>query len=225
MKRYLPFIIILLVGLAAFASGNAIFRKQKAILAAVETADAGAAKPGAKPPHIRGDPTAPVTLEEFGDFQCPPCGIFSAALLKLEHDYGTRLRVIFREFPLDMHAHAKQAALAAEAAGMQGRFWEMHDALYHNQATWAAATDPTAIFAQYAGALGLDQARFGKDLADQETAERIEDDQARANSLDVTSTPTIFVNHHRVPVNSMNDQALRKLIDEALNQPAPAAAK
>lgn len=225
MKRYLPFAIILLVGLAALGSGAAIFRKQKAILDAIESADAGAAKPGAKPPHIRGDPTAPITLEEFGDFQCPPCGTFSGALLKLEQDYGSRLRVVFREFPLDMHAHARQAALVAEAAGMQGRFWEMHDALYRNQATWSAAADPTAIFRQYASALGLDQARFAKDLTDEETEERIENDQARANSLGVTSTPTIFINNHRVPSTALNDGAIRKLIDAALHEGESARAK
>src|SRR6266496_3221598 len=94
--------------------------------------------PGAEPPHIRGNPNASVTLEEFGDFQCVSCGGYYPELKKIETEFGDRLRVVFRELPLvPTHQHALFAAQAAESAGLQGRFWEMHDKLHENQATWS----------------------------------------------------------------------------------------
>ena len=91
--------------------------------------------------HIRGNPDAPVTLEEFGDFQCPPCGSFAAFAEELLKEYDSRLRIVFRHFPLAAHEHAREASLAAEAAGLQGHFWEMYDVLYHEQAAWSKAPE------------------------------------------------------------------------------------
>src|SRR5205807_7572805 len=87
-------------------------------------------RPGAEPMHIRGDASAPAVLEEFGDFECLPCSLMWPLLEKLEHDYNKRLVVVFREHPLKMHRFALDAARAAEAAGLQDKFWEMHDILH-----------------------------------------------------------------------------------------------
>ena len=122
MRRFLPFAIIGAVLLIAAGSGLILFRSKDSITP-IKIAEG---KPGAEPAHIRGAANARVTLEEFGDFQCPPCGILAATLLKVEHYHGTRLRVVFRQFPLAMHERTgPTAACAAEAAGLQGRFWEM----------------------------------------------------------------------------------------------------
>ena len=94
-----------------------------------------------EPTHIRGGATAPVTLEEYGDFQCQPCGRFYPVLKAAEQEYGNRLRVIFRHMPLRKHELAPLAARAAEAAGLQGRFWEMHDMLYENSLRWTKGVD------------------------------------------------------------------------------------
>src|SRR4051794_18036201 len=128
MRRFLPFIIIGAV-LLIFGGGGLLLLRAKLAPISIKTA---VGKPGAEPTHVRGGERAAVTLEEFGDFQCPPCGILSTTLQKVEKDYGDRIRVIFREFPLTMHAHAMTAASAAEAAGLQGRFWEMHDILFEH---------------------------------------------------------------------------------------------
>src|SRR2546421_7271583 len=88
---------------------------------------------GAEPPHIRGNPDAPVTLEEFGDFQCPPCGQFAKFVDELLVEYQWQVRLVFRNYPLAAHQHALEAAQAAEAAGLQGKFWEMYDTLYREQ--------------------------------------------------------------------------------------------
>lgn len=219
MKRYLPFALILLVAAGACTAGVLIFRHQKATLVATErlqTEQASSGKPGAKPPHIRGDSKAPVTIEEFGDFQCPPCGNLSPILGKIEHEFGARLRVVFRQYPLSVHPHATLAARAAEAAGLQGRFWEMHDALYRTQNAWSTATDARSAFLEYAGTLGLDRARFEKDLESDQVIARVEADQARANSLGVSRTPTLFLNNNLLPQMSVNEQGLRAAIDAAL---------
>src|SRR2546428_551387 len=157
MKRYLPFVIIGVVFLLAVASGALLFyfkrEAMKAAAAKSVSSKPGALppqSPGALPPHVRGSMKARVTLEEFGDFECPPCGNLSSTLEKIEEDYAARLRVVFRECPLAMHKHALDAARAAEAAGLQGHFWEMHDLLYHNRFIWPRAADVRAAFNDYA---------------------------------------------------------------------------
>src|SRR5258708_30690188 len=109
-------------------------------------------------------------------------------LRKTEEQYGERLRVIFHHFPLAVHAHAREAALAAEAADMQGRFWEMHDLLYREQAVWSKAADVPTLFDSYAGIIGLDRDRFKKDLQKPEVAAHVDGDQKLGTSRGVTST-------------------------------------
>ena len=228
MKRYLPFVIIVLAAIATVTAGTLLYRAKLAELVPVAVdASAASAKSGAKP-HVRGDAKAAVTLEEFGDFQCPPCGTLASVLTKIEHDYGSKLRVIFRQFPLAMHNHAAHAAGAAEAAGMQGKFWEMHDLLYRKQVAWSKESDVAPLFTEYAQALGLDLERFREDVASPELRERIEADRERGKSLGVTSTPTIFVNNNQLPPASLNEAGLRAAIDAALRgekppTPAPTA--
>jgi protein-disulfide isomerase len=226
MKRYLPFVIIILVGAGAVTSGALLYRAKRSELAAInEPAGSGTAKTGsagAKPPHIRGEADARVTLEEFGDFQCPPCEMMAPALAKIEHDYADKLRVVFRNFPLAMHNHARLAAQAAEAAGMQGRFWEMHDALYRNRPVWAAKGDDVQdLFIEYARSIGLDVERFKRDIETEPVKERVNADQQRGTSMGVSSTPTIFINNIMIPPASFAEPALRAAIDNVISGKPP----
>jgi len=175
----------------------------------------------AKSIHILGNPDAPVTLEEFGDFQCPPCGTLSGPINQLEQDYRPRLRVIFRHFPLTMHRHAREAALASEAAGRQGRFWQMHDVLYREQAVWSEAADVRPLFDTYAGMLGLKIDRFKKDMESEEVNRRVTADQLRGTALGVTITPTLFVNNRALPNASLSPAALRAGVEAAMNIKSP----
>jgi protein-disulfide isomerase len=160
--------------------------------------------------------------EEFADLQCPPCGNLSVLLKKLDQEYGGRVRVVFRQFPLDMHKHAVPAALASEAAALQGRFWEMTEHLFKNQSAWSKATDVQPIFEQYAQAIGLDVAKYKADLAQPEKLQsRIDADVARGKAMNVSATPTLFLNNQRVPQQSMNDAGIRAAI-EALLKGEPA---
>jgi protein-disulfide isomerase len=173
-------------------------------------------QPGAEPQHIRGDPGAPVVLEEFGDFECLPCSIVWPVLEKLENDYGNRLVVVFRQHPLKKHRYALDAARAAEAAGLQGKFWEMHDTLYRNRATWVPADYVRPNLNSYATELGLDLERFKTDMDGEAVEKRIAADQDRGDSLNVDRTPVLFINGEQIAPTARDEKGLRAAIDKAL---------
>ncbi|PWT79991.1 MAG: disulfide bond formation protein DsbA [Acidobacteria bacterium] len=178
----------------------------------------GAKEPGAVPPHAQGPENAPVTLEEFGDFQCPPCGMLHPVLKQMEGEFRPKLRIIFREFPLvPTHEHALAAARAAEAAGLQGKFWEMHDILYENQKAWHDVFDIRPVFEGYATKIGLDLDRYRRDLSSNTVEQRIFLDGKRGHSLNVTGTPTVFLNGKEIPFESLAPEKLRVLIQNASN--------
>jgi protein-disulfide isomerase len=214
MKRYLPFAIVAGVFFIAAGVGTSLFLWKERMIGAREiktTVD----KPGAEPPHVRGPLNARVKIEEFGDFQCPSCAALSPALAQAEQKYHGKLCVIFRQFPLASHPHAQEAARAAEAAGLQGRFWEMHDLLYGSQLVWTRAANTRELFNQFAKSLGLDVERFKIDLGSEQVKARIVADQQRAASLGVSRTPAIFINGERLPDSSLNQKALREAIERA----------
>jgi len=222
MKRYLPFVIIAAVAVLTVGVGAIFYRaKQRAI------AGGGVTRPstnevGTEPLHLRGQPGAPVTLEEFGDFQCPSCATAAEVIGKLEQDYSPRLRVVWRNFPLAMHAHALEAALAAEAAGLQGHFWEMHDLLYKNQAGWSRALDVRTFFTTYARSLRLDVERFARDSTSDEVKARVLSDGEQGVSRGVKNTPTLFINDHEVR-SAFSSERLHEAIDAALAETTPKA--
>lgn len=166
--------------------------------------------------HVRGNPAAPVVLEEFGDFECLPCSLLFPILEKLEHEFGERLVVVFRQHPLKMHKFALDAARAAEAAGLQGKFWEMHDLLYRNRTTWIPAPYVRPYMTEYATTLGLDVDRFKADMDGKAVADRIVADQERGDSLGVDRTPIVYVNGVKVAPTDFKEANLRAIIEKAL---------
>jgi protein-disulfide isomerase len=138
-------------------------------------------------------------------------------LKTMEHEFGTRLRIIFREFPLvPTHVHALAAARAAEAAGLQGKFWEMHDLIYENQKDWHEAFDVRPIFEGYATKISLDLERYRRDSTSPAVEQRIFLDGKRGHSLGVQGTPTVFLNGREVPFESLAPEKLRVLINTEL---------
>ena len=212
MKRYLPFIIVVTVALITFGSGFALYRAKK--LAAPSAPTGGPASGN----HVRGSKTALVTIEEFGDFQCPPCAGMATFLKKTEEEYGSKLRLVFHHFPLVNHIHAREAAAAAEAADLQGKFWEMHDVLYREQSVWSNVERVEPLFVGYAKSIGVDPERFERDLRDPKVAARVDADQKLGSSRGVTSTPTLFLNGVALPADQLNPTAMHKAIDAALNE-------
>src|SRR5919197_948393 len=218
MKRYLPFIIVAVVGLATLGSGAMLYRAKRPHVLSIPQDKTLSAKSDTDSPHVRGNPDAPVTLEEYGDFQCPPCGMFAAFAGQLEKEYDSRLRVVFRNFPLTMHEHAREAALAAEAAGLQGRFWEMHDVLYREQDNWSKAPNARELFESYAGTIGLDLNKFKTEMESEQTKARVDADRQRGESLGILTTPTLFINNQPVDPKDRNPEGIRAEINAALQQ-------
>jgi protein-disulfide isomerase len=218
MKRYLPFFIVGTVALVTLASGTLLYRGKRLPALAIPENSTTSAMGGTEMVHVRGRADAPVALVEFGDFQCPPCANLSDPINKLERDYPSRLRIIFRHCPLANHQHARQAALASEAAGLQGRFWEMHDLLYREQSVWSKAADPQGLFNSYAGMLGLNIDRFKKDMENEQAKARVKSDEQQADALGVAITPTIFINNRKLPGAYVNPPGLRIAIDSAMKK-------
>ena len=216
MKRYLPFVIVAAVALVALASGAMLYRAKRPMLQAIPANESIAGKTDTESMHIRGNPDAPVTMEEFGDFQCPPCGTFASFSEQLLKEYGSRLRIVFRNFPLPGHEHAREAALAAEAAGFQGKFWQMYDVLYQEQVFWSYAPNTRELFESYAGTLGLNLDQFKKDMDSEKAKERVDSDHARGDSLGVKLTPTLFINNQPLEAKDKTPEGVRAAINAAL---------
>jgi len=223
MKRYLPFFIVGTVALVTLAGGTVLYRAKRLPALSIPENSTTSAMGGTEMVHVRGRSDAPVTLVEFGDFQCPPCANLSEPINQLERDYRSRLRVIFRHLPLANHQHAREAALASEAASLQDRFWEMHDLLYREQSVWSKAQDARVLFNAYAGMLGLNIDRFKKDIESEQAKARVESDEQKAVALGVRTTPTIFVNNHQVSPTYLNPTGLRGSVDAALGARTPAS--
>jgi diadenylate cyclase len=167
--------------------------------------------------HALGPATAPVTLVEYGDYECPYCGRMHPVVRELRERLGDRLRFVFRHFPLDsVHPHARRAAEAAEAAAAQGRFWEMHDLLYENREN----LDDESL-GRYADELGLDVARFEDDLSERRHAPRVREDRFGGERSGVEGTPTFFVNGMRYE-GSLELQALLAAVEDAASDRAVA---
>ncbi|HEY2125020.1 MAG TPA: DsbA family protein [Chthoniobacterales bacterium] len=223
MKRYLPFLIVALVAVLTATGGTLLYRAKRQTLAAVIPKDRPPAEEG-DGEHTLGPADAIVTLEEYGDFQCPPCGALSEPLNQMVHEVP-KMRIIFRHFPLVMHRNAHDAAMAAEAAGLQGHFWQMHDLLYREQSVWSKALDVRELFEGYAASIKCNVARFKRDVISDEVSARVQADQDEGTKLGVKNTPTIFVNYKPMPPGSLNPTDLRAAVNEAMKAGKPPAIK
>jgi protein-disulfide isomerase len=222
-----PVIVIVLVAIVAGILGLYYWSNSKSDTriggatptprpSAAPTVDMAKAPLGAQPPNFLGSPNATVTLEEFADFQCPSCGAEHPVMKQIQGLYGSRIKFIFRNFPLPMHDKAYDAAVAAEAAGMQGKFWDMHNLLYTNQQVWSADPNYKQTFKGYAEKIGLDVDKWENDMAGMAPKSRISADMERGKFLNINSTPTLFINGKSVPYPDMNVATIQKLVDEEL---------
>ncbi|HEV8587787.1 MAG TPA: thioredoxin domain-containing protein [Pyrinomonadaceae bacterium] len=237
MKRYLPFIIIAVV-LVAGVTAFLVFSKKRnggdgasAFVAATpqnsSATNTTSAPPEASPtstvgltkPNVK--ISSPVVLDEYGDYQCPPCGILYPMLKQIESEYGSQLKIVFHHFPLaKIHKNAMTAARAAEAARNQGKFWQMHDRLYRNQDAWKDLDDPRPTFIGYARELGMSADRFTRDMDSAEVEQRITSDMEQGAAAGVTGTPTVFIEGHMLRYEATNLDGMRKGINFMLERKA-----
>ena len=233
MKKYLPFVIIIIVLLAA-TTGALMLWKNRAGSNGNSGSTFATALPS--PPPNPGTSTQPVkdsasparpdakdgaavVIEEYGDYQCPPCGQLHPELKQIEHEFGKKVQLVFRHFPLTkIHKNALLAAHAAEAARNQNKFWDMHDLLYQNQKEWSELEDAKSVFLSYAQRLNLNLERFQSDLQSNLIGQRISADIQRGTSLGVTGTPTVFLDSNRLNYESTNTEGLRRGINLLLER-------
>lgn len=167
-----------------------------------------------KTDHVRGAEAGKVTLVEFGDFQCPACGAYEPLVRQVMTDNKTSLKIVFKHFPLtQIHQNALLGAKAAEAAGLQGKFWEMHDMLYDKQAEWSTGLTARDMIMGYAATLKLDTAKFAEDLASKAIEDKILAEQTEGINLGVEGTPTFFLNGKKLD-NPRSLEEFDKLVRE-----------
>ena len=168
----------------------------------------------------RGNENAKVSLVEYGDFQCPACGAYEPVIEQLFANYSSTVQFVFRNFPLyQVHQDAGIAAQAAEAAGLQGKYWPMHDLLYSKQSDWSVA-DPSIVVKQYfdgyAQSLGLNVGKFDTDINSAVVTNKIQADVATGNAGQIDHTPTFFINLKQIP-NPQGYDDFKATIDKALS--------
>ncbi len=203
---------LLIYGLAVLGSKNGAADKTSTTTNGIQDTD-----------HVRGERNAPVVLVEYGDFQCPACATAHPLVKQLETELGTKLAVVFRNFPLtSLHKNALQASYAAEAAGKQGKYFEMHDKLYENQDKWSESNEFKTIVSGYASELGLDVSKFDTDMQSADVQSKIDEDLSSGRKAMVNSTPTFFLNGTKMQISTFED-FLNQIRNAAAKVSVPAA--
>lgn len=169
--------------------------------------------------HSFGDQSAPLVLVVYSDFQCASCGIVAQDLKQVQEQFGTKVRVVHRHFPLPQHKNAVLAACAAEAAGKQGKYFEMHDLLFEKAEEWGESDVPMDLFLAYAvdPKLALDTKRFRDDVAASETMQKVKGDETGALDSGARGTPAVYVNGRFLP-GPLSFQRLKGAVNVTLNR-------
>jgi protein-disulfide isomerase len=165
--------------------------------------------------HVFGKKDSRVLFIEYGDFQCPGCGSAYPTVKAVTEKYKGQVAFIFRNFPLtSIHPNAKAAAAAAEAAGLQNKYWEMHDVLYANQSSWEnlGTSERIDFFASYAKNLGLDTTKFKKDMGSTQVNQKINYDIALGKKVGVNATPSLYLDGKAITQDTWSDE---KKLDKA----------
>ncbi|MGH7237819.1 MAG: DsbA family protein, partial [Candidatus Saccharimonadales bacterium] len=152
--------------------------------------------------HVEGQGKDGLKLVEYGDYECPYCGEYDPIVKQVASIYDQQITFQFRNYPLtEVHPNAFAAGRAAEAAGIQGKFWQMHDVLYQDQNQWVSAKDPEPIFVSYAQQLSLNEAKFKQDFSSNKVNNLINADEAEGNKLNIQGTPTFYLNGQTIKPN------------------------
>ncbi|KKQ95402.1 MAG: Thioredoxin domain protein [Candidatus Woesebacteria bacterium GW2011_GWB1_43_14] len=206
MATWIP--IVLIVGVIGYGIYGAVTSTSKEGSPSVLSSEISAED------HVKGNPDSDIVIVEYSDFQCPACAYYSGFMKKLLDEKGDEIALVYRHFPLEqIHKNAKVASYAAEAAGSQGKFWEMHDLLFANQSVWENLPDPEKEFTKYAQDLGLNIDQFNTDLKSDETRDRVNNDYRSGIASRVNSTPTFFINGEKIDNPKSYDQ-LKKLVED-----------
>jgi len=209
---------LLIIIIAVLAAGGAALYMSKQSNQPSETSASTSSTPvPAGGGHVRGPQNAPVTFMEFGDYQCPSCGYYAPIVQEVLQRFPNQIRFEFHHYPLiELHQWAMTAAVAAEAAADQGKFWEMHDLIYRNQDKWSRSQNAESDFVSYANQLGLNVNQFMQSMRSPDIQQRILQDVVRARESKINETPTFFINGQKLATKPSNADEFSKLIQDAL---------
>ncbi len=183
------------------------------------TGDDPANESGTASTHIYGEGASGVTLVEYGDFQCPACAAYYPFISQIKEEFSDEITVQYKHFPLiNIHPNAMIAHRAAEAAGKQDRFWEMHDILFERQQEWGQSNNPQPLIDGYASQIGLDMEQYKQDAASAAVAATINADIRDGQALNITGTPAFVLNGERLDELPRDYEAIRTIIQEAIDQ-------
>lgn len=163
---------------------------------------------------IFGNPDARVVLIEYGDYQCPACALYNPLVKQITEEYRNSIAFVYRHFPLQQHIYALPAAYAAEAAGVQGKFWEMHDLLYRRQDEWVKAKNAKGMFAEYASLFGLDANKFREDASSDTVKEKVRGNYQGGIKAGINATPTFILNGAKIQPRTYDE--FKSFIDNAI---------
>ncbi len=209
-KQFIAIIVVVILGLFGIF---ALTKKSNN-----NSADSGSSTAQASE-HKLGAGNKGVTLIEYGDLQCPACKSYFPMVKQVKEEFGDDITFQFRHFPLNqIHPHAFQASRAAEAAGNQGKFFEMHDLMYENQDSWSQADNVTSVFESFAQQLGLNMDKFKADSASSQTAAVINADIKAGQAAGANSTPTFVINGRKIEKNPTSFEEFKQLIQEEINK-------
>jgi protein-disulfide isomerase len=224
LKRNKIFIIVVLVTLVLLIGGIYLFTKNGNSPATGTTVNSTLLVPQndyetsgiVNGNYLAATPSATVTLVEFGDYQCPACGEYNPMVQQLLTDLAGKLNFVFRNFPLSQHSNAQVSAYAAEAAGLQGKFWQMHDKLYETQGAWSDSTDAKSVFIGYAKDMGLDVTKFTSDIDSAAVKNKVQGDSNDGTTIGIDQTPTFFLNGQMLNLTGAANE-LEQDVQNAIN--------
>lgn len=227
IKRNIVFIGVVLGTLALIVGGVLLFSRggsqsgtqvNSALLEPAGKQKTGGIVNGA---YVAASPDSKVSLVEFGDYECPACGAYNPLVKQVLTQFAGKITFAFKNFPLSQHANAPISSYAAEAAGFQGKFWQMHDKLYENQNEWSTATDAKTIFVGYAKDIGINVTQFSSDIDSQKVKDIVQSDLGDGNTIGINATPTFYVNGIKID-NPTSLNGFAKIIQDAIDK-APIA--
>ena len=198
-------VVLAVVGLVAFSNGTNMPTSSSIVMPKLTSRD-----------YTQGPIHAKVTLTEYADFECPACKAYYPVLKQLQKDYANKMLFAYRFFPLkSIHPNAINSARAGYAAGLQGKFWQMHDKLFDTQDAWAVLSDPELTFISYAKSMGLNTTIFQKDYEAASTESIVNNAYDADVTLGLNSTPTFFLNGKLINNPTSYDE-FKKIISTAL---------
>lgn len=206
-RRFIIILAVIILGFIGFIGFNNLNKEDEAVISGTSN-------------HSRGNIDSNVELVAYKDFECPPCGQFHPIEEQLYEQFKDRVKFTFKHFPIDtLHPNARAAHRAAEAAGLQGKFFEMQNLLYDGQRQWSSqvTNNPQTVFEQYAQQLGLDLEKFKADVVLDSTNKTINADISTGKQIGVNGTPSFFINGTQVNTGEINSlEEFAKKIEEAL---------